>query len=153
MDHSLDALYSARILELSASLEAECRLPPPRRSVTEDNPLCGSRIIVDLRCREGIVMAYGHQVRACVLGRAAAAILHAGILGCDQAALQRPYGMLAALLAGQGAPPESAVWTALRIFEPAQSRPARHGVILLPFAAAVRALSAPDSIEEAEEEA
>ena len=71
----IKALYNARILELAEDIPLEGRLDDPDATTSVRSPLCGSRITVDLKLKDGIVSDYRHVVRACTLGQAAASIM------------------------------------------------------------------------------
>ena len=115
-----EALYNARILSLAGGLNKEDRLAHPDASVQMDSPLCGSRIRVDVTVdSNGLVQAYGQQVRACALGQSSAAIMKAHAVGKSL-----PQGE----------------WADLAVLEPARSHKSRHASILLPFKAVVKAV-------------
>ena len=78
------------------------------------------------------------RVRACAVGQAAAAIFARHAVGCDRAAIARALDRLEAWLDDQGPAP---AWPGLGAIAAARDYPARHGAMLLPWKAALAALS------------
>ncbi|MEA3030821.1 MAG: hypothetical protein QOG13_2146 [Sphingomonadales bacterium] len=131
-------LYSRDILRLAASIPHQRRLDHPQATVEKHSPLCGSRVVVDLVADEaGRIMALGQEVRACALGQASAALLGAHAIGRTAGELAEARDALAAYLAGAREDPGD--WPGLAVFAYARAYSARHGAILLPFAAAAEA--------------
>ena len=78
------------------------------------------------------------RVRACAVGQASAAIFARRRAGRDADAIARALAELEAWLADDGPRPTG---PASRALEPARAYPARHGAMLLPWKAALAALS------------
>jgi NifU-like protein involved in Fe-S cluster formation len=134
-------LYTRDILRLAASIPHLGRLDTRQASAERRAPLCGSRVIVDVALdREGRIADLGQEVSACALGQASAALMGAHAIGRSAAEIAGAHDALAAWLAGTGADPGG--WPGLRVFAPARAFPARHGAILLAFAAAAAAAQA-----------
>lgn len=145
-----DALYHDRMLELAAASDRPEALARPDAEVTLDNPLCGDRVTLAL-CADttGAITGLSHQVRGCVLCRAATAVLAAHAVGHDAAGLERVRTALQQRLraGAQGTTAdteESAAdaWPALTVFAPVAPHKSRHECVLLPFDAALEALAA-----------
>ena len=136
------ALYNRDILRLAASIPHQRRLESPMMTVEKSSPVCGSRVVVDLRLdADGRVAELGQEVRACALGQASAALMGAHALGRAPEELTEARDRLAAFLAGTCDDPGE--WPGLTIFEAARPYSARHPSILLAFdAAAAAALAA-----------
>lgn len=132
-------LYSPRLLALSAELfdvpfDETLPLVTEARSRT-----CGSTIKLGLALdAQGAVSRIGMQVSACTVGQSSAAILARGINGIDAAGLIGTTKAIDAWLAGSADLP---AWPELDALAPAQSHLGRHGALLLPWKAAVQALS------------
>lgn len=142
-------LYNAEILRLATAIPFEARLPEPHATVTRQSPICGSRVIADVRLDDsGRVAAFGQEVRACALGQASASILGAGVIGQDASMLRAAHDALAGWLRQGDALPDALAgsFPAVALFEPARRHPARHASILLAFDAAATAAeqAAPD---------
>jgi NifU-like protein involved in Fe-S cluster formation len=141
MDDALRDLYSQRLLALAARSDATVRLTDPDVTATVENRLCGSRIIVDMKVTNGIIIAYGHRVRACIIGQAAASLVASIIVGRAVTDVQSGRLQLLTILR-QGAAPPTRPWQELEVFTPLHDHPARHASALLPFDAVGKALSA-----------
>jgi NifU-like protein involved in Fe-S cluster formation len=129
-------LYDMEILRLAASVPDE-RLADPAGSAEKRSPVCGSRVTVDVNLDgAGRVAAIGMRVRACALGQAASAVMHAHAIGRTPAELAAARDQLAAYLAGEGGVPD---WPRLDIFARALPHRGRHASIRLAFEAAAEA--------------
>lgn len=137
-----DDLYPEAMLALATRGDGGGRLDAPDATVTLDNPLCGDRVTLDLRLDgDGRVVELAHAVRGCVLCRAAAALLGEHAVGLDAAGLGAVRdGLRGRLRAGTPLPDDPA-WSELAVFEPVAAHRSRHECVLLPFEAAVEALS------------
>lgn len=140
MDEELRDLYSRRLLDLAASLGSVTSLSSPDYTAMVENRLCGSRIMVELSLRDGIVTAYAQKVRACIIGQAAAAFLASVIVGRSPDEVRRGRDVLTGILRGDGAPRGSG-WEGLEILTPLKDHPARHASALLPFDAVEKAIA------------
>jgi NifU-like protein involved in Fe-S cluster formation len=146
----IDDLYSARILALAANMPRAGRLAAPQASVEKISRLCGSRVTVDLVVAEGRVTDFAQDVRACVLGQAAAAILGEQVVGARIAEIVEARDALKAMLK-QGAAPPQGRFADLAVLAQVKDFPARHASTLLAFEATVEA--AAQALETASETA
>jgi NifU-like protein involved in Fe-S cluster formation len=135
-----EPLYTLDILRLAA---ATGEFPPlsvfdaraERRTTT-----CGSRIVVDLVVdREGRISAFGHDVKACALGQAAATLFARHAVGRTTKEVVSARDQFVNWLADAGASPPD--WPGIDVLERARGYPARHGAMRLPFEAAADAAS------------
>ena len=100
---------------------------------------CGSTLTMALALDDDDRIAdIGMRVRACAVGQAAAAIFARHCEGRREADLETALSSMASWLDGSGPLPD---WPDLAMIEPAREYPGRHGAILLPWRAAVSALS------------
>jgi NifU-like protein involved in Fe-S cluster formation len=139
-------LYSGRILELAADIPNNTRLPAPQASVKKRSPLCGSTVTVDLAVENGVVSAFGQDVKACALGQAAASIVGGAIIGCSAPQIRAGRDGLRALLREDG-PTPPAPFEGFEVLRPASAYKNRHASILLAIEAACEAL---DQLETAD---
>ena len=137
-------LYNKSILGLAGNIERTERLGDPDATVFLDSPLCGSRITVDLIMEGDTVVDYGAEVKACALGQAASAIMAKHVVGQTADQLRQLESAMRAMLK-EHAPPPSGIWHELEVLQPVADYRARHGSVMLPFEAVVRAI---DEIEE-----
>jgi len=99
---------------------------------------CGSTIVLGLALdAAGAIEAVGIRSQACAIGQAAAAIFAGGVAGRTAAQVEQANEAITAWLAGTGPLPD---WPGLATIAAAREYPARHGAVLLPWHAAIRAL-------------
>lgn len=104
---------------------------------------CGSMIVVGVELDDdGKVENIGMQVTACAIGQASAAIMATGAEGCSIEKFRRVLAEVEFWLAGEGPLPD---WHGFEELKPALPHKGRHGALLLPWKAAVEALSSPPS--------
>ena len=135
----IDDLYSARILGLAADMPRAGRLTDPDASSEKVSKLCGSRIVVDVKLKDGRVADFAQDVKACALGQAAAAVLGANVVGADLEEIRVARDALHAMLKTGGPPPEGR-FSELAVLAPVKDYPARHTSTLLAFEAALDAV-------------
>jgi NifU-like protein involved in Fe-S cluster formation len=135
----IDDLYSARILALVANMPHAGRLAAPDASSEKVAKLCGSRIIVDVTLKDGVVADFAQEVKACALGQASAAVLGAHVIGASLAEIEMARDALRAMLKEDG-PPPGGRFAELSVLEAVKDYPARHASTLLAFEAASEAV-------------
>lgn len=127
-------LYSTELLALASTLPQPAALPHVSGQGARRSPTCGSRVDTAVMLADGRVAALSQDVRACLLGQAAASQLARVAIGMDEAEVQDLQRAMVAMLAGGIAP---AGFTALA---GATTVPARHASVLLPFDALLAAM-------------
>lgn len=136
---SAQRLYTPELLALAVDL---ARWPPLADAGAHGearSPTCGSTLALDLSLDgKGRIAGLGMQVRACAVGQAAAAIFAREAQGRDLASLSATLLQLETWLGHDGERPD---WPGLDPLLPARGYPARHGAMLLPWKAALAALS------------
>ena len=136
---NLDDLYNGRILELAANIPNTDRLEDPGATARAYSKLCGSRVTVDLKMKDGVVTDYGQEVKACLLGQSSAAIMGRLIVGSTPEELREVGRTMRAMLKENG-PPPTGKWADLDLLEPVRGYKARHASTLLVFDAVEDAL-------------
>lgn len=139
----LSDLYSQKILDLAGNAARPERLAQPDASARKVSRVCGSVIEVDIAVRDGVIVAYGHEISACALGQTSAAVVAREIVGTPVAEFRALSEQMQAMLKAEGVPP-AGKWDDLRYLEPVRDYRARHMSTLLVFDAVVEAL---DKIE------
>ncbi|MBL4813741.1 MAG: iron-sulfur cluster assembly scaffold protein [Rhodobacteraceae bacterium] len=139
-DSDLIKLYSTRILALAADIPHLTRLASPDGTARRRAPLCGSTVTVDLKLSDGVINAFGQDVKACALGQASASVFGTVSIGLDQATVARGRAELLAMLS-QNAPPPGAPFEGMHVLEPAREFKNRHASILLVFDATLEAFA------------
>lgn len=131
-------LYSGRILELAADMPRTERLADPDATIRRRSPVCGSTVTVDLVVKDGRIVEYGQDVKACALGQASAAIVGANIIGRTRDEVATARDELLAMLKQHG-PTPSAPFDELKVLEPARDYKNRHASIMLALEATLQA--------------
>lgn len=132
-------LYTPDLLSLATELAA-CPLAEgfPYTAETRSRT-CGSTLAIGLQLGdEARIERLGMRVYACAVGQASAALFARGAKGLRMEAIKASVQELEAWLAGAGPLP---AWPGFCALEPARDHSARHGAILLPWKAALEALS------------
>lgn len=136
----LTDIYSNKILELAANIPRQGRLAAPDSSAKVHSKLCGSTIIVDLVMRDGKVVDFAHDVKACALGQAAASIMARNVIGATAPELRQLRDEVRAMLKDNGPPPQGK-WAEIGVLEPVRDFKARHTSTMLTFEATVEAVN------------
>ncbi|SMQ66074.1 NifU homolog involved in Fe-S cluster formation [Devosia lucknowensis] len=142
----LSDLYSERILDLAGNARQAARLDEPDASARKVSRVCGSVVEVDLKVRDGVITAYGHDVSACALGQTSAAVVAREIVGTRVDEFRRVRSAMHDMLKSAGAPPQGK-WDDLKYLEPVRDYPARHLSTLLVFDAVEAALEKIESLQ------
>ena len=132
-------LYSPQMLALAVEL-ADVPLDP-RAPYSGDvrSRTCGSTLAIGCTIdNDGAISNIGMKVSACAVGQAAAAIFASDAVGRNFADLKAAERSIAAWLSSGGELPD---WPRLGMLEPALPHKGRHEAILLPWRAALDALS------------
>ena len=136
----LNDIYNQRILELAGNIPRLGRLDHPQATARVHSKLCGSTIVTDLSMTDGKVSDFAHDVKACALGQASAAIVARQVIGTTAAELRAVRDQMRAMLKAGGAPPEGK-WAEAAALAPVRDYRARHASTLLSFEAAAQAAS------------
>jgi NifU-like protein involved in Fe-S cluster formation len=132
-------LYTPELLALAVDLAKWPRLGAAPLHGEARSPTCGSTLAIDLELDgAGRIERLGMTVRACAVGQASAAIFAKGAQGRDAGAVAQALTQFEGWVGGEGPVPD---WPGLAPIEPARVYTARHGAMLLPWKAALAALS------------
>lgn len=132
-----EELYQQALIDLARAAHGAGTLAAPDGMAVRDSPLCGDRVGMQLALEDGRIRALAHDVRGCLLCRAAASLLGKRGIGLEAAQAHTLHEKVAALLAGAAPPPG---WPELALFEPVRPHRSRHACVLLPFEALAAAL-------------
>ncbi|WP_395697397.1 iron-sulfur cluster assembly scaffold protein [Methylocella sp.] len=130
----LNEIYNARILELAANIPRQGRLAAPDATAKAHSRLCGSTVIVDVVMKDGKIVDFAHDVKACALGQAAASIMARNVIGASAEEIRVLRDQVRAMLKENGAPPDGK-WAEVAVLEPVRDYKARHASTLLTFEA------------------
>lgn len=130
-----EPLYTTAILRLATATVNWPRLAAPDVTVEKRAPLCGSTLVLDLALDEsGRILALGMKPQACAIGQAAATLFARHAVGRNGTDIAAAHDALVVWLAGTSE--TSPDWPEIEQLALARAYTARHGAILLPFAAA-----------------
>ena len=135
----LDDIYNTRILELSAAIPRTGHLEQPQARGEAHSKLCGSTIGVELDLADGRIADFAQNVKACLLGQAAASIVGREIVGTPIAEFREVAETMRRMLKENG-PAPTGRWADLALLEPVRDYRHRHASTLLVFEAIERAL-------------
>jgi NifU-like protein involved in Fe-S cluster formation len=135
-------LYSPQILALAAGLADYPLSGDFAHRASARSRTCGSVIELGLACdAAGRVSGLGIRLAACAMGQASAAIMAAGLVGRTPDEVTAAHHALRDWLAGAGAGCSSLPdWPQIGLLAPALPHKGRHGVLILPWTAALEAL-------------
>lgn len=135
------ALYTPEILALAVDLaEFPLNKTLPLHGEARSR-VCGSRVELALSLDEaGRIAEIGARVSACAIGQAAAATFLRSARARDAGEIAVALSQLEEWLSAGGPPPD---WPGVEGLASAREYPARHAAILLPWKAALAALSNP----------
>ncbi len=144
----INDIYNRKILEFAAEIPALKRLEAPDATAVAHSRLCGSKVTVDLKMKDGVVTDFGHDVKACALGQASSSIMARHVLGSTAEELRGVREQMYKMLKEQG-PPPAGKWADLEALLPVRDFKARHASTLLTFDAVTDAVSQIESKEAA----
>ncbi len=132
-------LYTPELLALAVELAGYPPLDTAPHHGEARSPTCGSTLSMDLSVDpSGRIERLGMRVRACAVGQASAAVFARHAADRDAAEIALALARLEAWLGDEGPAPD---WPDLGLIAAAHAYPARHGAIVLPWKAALAALS------------
>jgi NifU-like protein involved in Fe-S cluster formation len=135
----IDDIYNRRVLELAANIPRLGRLANPDATAKAHSRLCGSTVVVDLCVKNGRVVDFAHDVKACALGQASSSLMARHVLGATAEELNELRDQVRRMLKADG-PPPNGKWAEFAVLEPMRSYKARHASTLLTFDAVADAL-------------
>jgi NifU-like protein involved in Fe-S cluster formation len=135
----IDDIYNRRVLELAADIPRLGRLSSPDATAKAHSRLCGSTVVVDLVVKDGRVVDFAHDVKACALGQASSSLMARHVIGATPPELFALRGAMTRMLKANG-PPPAGKWADFAVLGPVRDYKARHASTLLTFDAVADAL-------------
>ena len=133
-----DELYQERIVALAKAKTGAGKLASPTKTARRDNPLCGDRVIIDVKVDgNGKIAEIGHQVRGCLLCLASASALSSIAIGKDAAGIAEIRHDAERALGRE----EGTAHDPYAAFTPVAEHKSRQECVLLPLEALKDALS------------
>ena len=136
----INEIYNKKILEFAADIPLLHRLPDADATAVAHSRLCGSKVTVDLKMKDGVVTGFGHDVKACALGQASSSIMARHVVGSTGAELKALKDQMYKMLKDQGGPP-TGKWSDLEALVPVRDFKARQASTLLTFDAVADAVA------------
>ncbi len=144
----INDIYNRKILEFAADIPALKRLEAPDATAVAHSRLCGSKVTVDVKMKDGVVSEFGHDVKACALGQASSSIMARHVLGSTGDELRAVREQMHKMLKEEG-PPPTGKWADLEALLPVRDFKARHASTLLTFDAVADAVGQIEAREAA----
>ena len=135
----LNEIYNSRVLELAANIPRLGRLEKADATAKAHSRLCGSTVVVDLVVKDGRVVDFAHDVKACALGQASSSLMARHVIGATPEELLDLRDAMRRMLK-ENAPPPEGKWADFALLEPVRAFRARHASTLLTFEAVADAL-------------
>jgi NifU-like protein involved in Fe-S cluster formation len=136
----INDIYNRKILGFAADIPRLQRLGDPDATAVAHSRLCGSKVTVDLKMKDGAVSDFGHEVKACALGQASSSIMARHVVGSTPDELRAVRDQMYRMLKEEG-PAPTGKWSELEALLPVRDFKARHASTLLTFDAVVDAVN------------
>jgi NifU-like protein involved in Fe-S cluster formation len=137
---SADRIYHEAIKSLANVATGDGTLAAPDGRAFIDNPLCGDCVEMQVSLADGRIAALAHQVKGCLLCRAAASLIGKRAVGAKAEDVEQISAGVSEMLERQALPP--AGWQELSAFAPVHGHRSRYDCVRLPFQALLAALRA-----------
>lgn len=136
----INDVYNKKILGLAADIPHLQRLADADATAVAHSKLCGSKVTVDVKMRDGVVTDFGHEVKACALGQASSSIMARHVVGARGDELKALREAMHKMLKEEG-PVPAGRWADCEALLPVRDFKARHASTLLTFDAVVDAVN------------
>lgn len=136
----INDIYNRKILGFAADIPRLQRLDHPDATAVAHSRLCGSKVTVDVKLKDGVVSDFGHEVKACALGQASSSIMARHVVGSSPEELRTLREQMYRMLKEEG-PAPTGKWADLEALLPVRDFKARHASTLLTFDAVVDAVN------------
>lgn len=129
-------IYTPEILSLASNITRVGLLPDADALSRKQSNICGSIVLVSIKKQGNIVSDYGHEIAACALGQASAALLAKHIIGSEPHEISTLRLHINQMLATK-MQPDWGRFSEFSVLHCACDYPQRFGAILLPFFAVI----------------
>ena len=102
-------------------------------SARKTSRVCGSEVKIDLDVKDGIVVDFGLEAKACALGQASSGLVAANLVGAPVKDFITLRNEMRAFLKEGGPAPSGEKWKNLQALDPIKDYPQRHASTLLIF--------------------
>lgn len=132
MDEPMEDIYNNRILEFAGNIPLTGAMPNADASAQKHSKLCGSKVKVYIKLRDGRVSDFSHEVKACALGQASSSIMAHHVIGATSEELRQARSDMLAMLTADGEGPDGR-FLDMRVLKPVKDYKARHASTMLTF--------------------
>ena len=133
-------IYDEAIKALANAAMGHGVLDAPDGRAFIDNPLCGDCVEMEVSLAGSRITALAHQVKGCLLCRAAASVIGKHAVGARPEEVEQISTGVSEMLEQQAPPP--AGWRELSAFAPVHGHRSRYDCVRLPFRTLLAALRA-----------
>lgn len=130
----VEDLYQRLIMERARAPRHAGRLDVFDAEAEGDNPMCGDRVHLRLRCDHGMIADVSHETRGCAICIAAADLLADAVIGTDRAAAEEIADAFEAMVV-EGHVPDREDFAELRALSGVHEYRSRHRCATLPWQA------------------
>ncbi|MCM2292875.1 iron-sulfur cluster assembly scaffold protein [Allorhizobium sp. BGMRC 0089] len=145
----MDDIYNSKILDFAGNITRIGPMADADAKAEKHSRLCGSRLTVYLKAKDGVVTDFSHELRACALGQASSSVMARCIIGAGFAELRQARADMLAMLKEGGEGP-SGRFEDMRYLKPVKDYPARHASTMLTFEAVSACLDLIEANEKAD---
>ena len=135
----INTIYNKDVLRLASNITGVAPIEQVDASATHRSSLCGSSIEISISVRDKRITGYSQKIKACALGQASASVMAKAVIGKSKKEIQIARETVLEMLM-EGTVRPSGDWAELSALAPARDAKSRHGAILLPFDALLKAL-------------
>mgnify|MGYP000044080940 CR=1 FL=1 len=140
----IDKLYQKTILKHAANATAHGELENADHSAMVHNPMCGDRIKVYVKLKNGELIDFSHEAKACALCQASASVLGEHFKGLTIEKLEILIEQIKSSISNSDGPKENqwfdSHWQELDVFNVVREHKSRQTCVMLPFEALKQAL-------------
>ena len=134
----IDAIYNKDVLRLAANISGTETIENADATASLRSSLCGSSIEISISIKNKRITGYSQKIKACALGQASASVMAKAVIGKSRKEIQNARETVAEMLI-KGKVRPVGDWAELSALAPAKDAKSRHGAILLPFDALLKA--------------
>src|SRR5512137_485526 len=113
----INDVYNKQILTFAADIPLLQRLSAPDATAVAHSRLCGSKVTVDVKMKDGHISEFGHDVKACALGQASSSIMARHVIGSTPEELRSVRDQMYRMLKEDG-PAPTGKWADLEALLP-----------------------------------
>ena len=134
----MSKLYTPEMLSLATQLANYPLSGSYDKTAQARSKICGSSLSIGLDVHDGVIAGIGLKVAACAVGQSSAAILAGSAVDKSVEDITQTHNALRAWLDGEADLPQ---WPGLKALAGARDHTGRHDALILPWEAAILALS------------